>query len=574
MNLANQFVKCFKTDDKNTIRKLIKKYRRKFPATCLEAEIQLFFEEQKFKQALSKIDEYEALVEITKMPPGSMLVFAQILLSEKKPKRSLKYLKRVIELDPKGKTAPELMFWLFFNESDYGNADLVLEKLITVDPEEKQYLVWKLILKASEENFAEVLSLFELIRPIYNHDMHRFDEVTHGVFHAFLYLKSPNDLKELVNEYQIFQNKSLNVRMCEPSYFFAMRDLDGALKAFDSIVKDFPDRAEPRWNRALALLSKGEIQYGFDEYESRWSWAKFPSPRRKFDVPSWNGEPLDGKRILVWAEQGLGDEIMFLTLLNHLVALNPGGIVVEVSNKIVQIVKDWYPRVTVRPSGPENCIEHSEYVDFDFQIASGSLCKHFGTQLISDEHHHGRQLLVQPHLRDRDSLTGNWASNYDYLVGLAWRSGRLSTARNTAYINHRLALKLNDELPSNVGIVALQYGLTALEKEELDRHKRIFVPQVEFFDEVYLQNEFVAACDFLVTPHTILFHLAGIQGKPILSWLDALAWTRLGQQKYPWYENVVHCYTEGVTSKANLAMVLGKKANAIFSEINGPQETH
>ena len=568
MNLANQFVAAFEVGDRSTIRKLLKKHVKKFPETCLEANIQLLFEEKKFDQAISKIEQYESLVDISQIPVGSMLVFAQILLHEKRSEKALKYLRRVIELDPKGKTAPELMFWLFFNESNWENSEKVLNRLISASANEKSYLVWKLILKSQQEKFDDVLTLFDLIKPLFCHDMERFDEVAHAVFFAHVYKKSPSELKRFVEQFDLFSSKSLNVRMCEPTYHLKHYDRKSAIEAYTRIIDDFPEKAEPRWNRALLYLAEGQIKKGFDEYEARWDWEKFPSPKRFFDCPKWNAEPLAGRRILVWAEQGLGDELMFLTLLNYLLVLEPRKVVLEVSPKLVEVVQSWYPTCEVRQSGPDQCAGNTEYSIFDYHIPSGSLCKFFADRLIESTHHDDRRILINKSYRSRDALTGNWAAKYPYLIGISWRSAKLTTARNTAYLNHKLVISALEHLPNNVGLLVLQYGMSQKERDALDGIDRVFVPQVEFFDNVNAQAEFINACDLIVSPHTISLHLAGIQNKPTLSWVGEGAWTRLGREQFPWYQNIIHVYTAGISAKGAVVLAVCNKLKSIFMQIN------
>ena len=76
----------------------------------------------------------------------------------------------------------------------------------------------------------------------------------------------------------------------------------------------------------------GDIEEGSDDYEIRWKWDDF---ERKTSVclALWMGEDLTGKRIVVWNEQGIGDQLLFLTLLPIVLSKNPEEVVVEVSKR-------------------------------------------------------------------------------------------------------------------------------------------------------------------------------------------------------------------------------------------------
>lgn len=90
---------------------------------------------------------------------------------------------------------------------------------------------------------------------------------------------------------------------------------DDGIAELREVVRRHPDLAEGRYNLALALLRAGDWVAGFRDYEWRWRTEDFASPARHGDIPDWDGRPLDGRRLLVHAEQGLGDTLQFARLL-------------------------------------------------------------------------------------------------------------------------------------------------------------------------------------------------------------------------------------------------------------------
>ena len=87
--------------------------------------------------------------------------------------------------------------------------------------------------------------------------------------------------------------------------------LDMALESYRKALALKPDFADARYNKSLTHLRSGDYATGWVEYESRWARAKTPG-QRTFDNPKWlGGNPILGKRLLLWAEQGLGDTIQF-----------------------------------------------------------------------------------------------------------------------------------------------------------------------------------------------------------------------------------------------------------------------
>lgn len=95
--------------------------------------------------------------------------------------------------------------------------------------------------------------------------------------------------------------------------------IDEALVYFNEALRyklGFPDAQN---NRAGALLLKGNLTAGFADFESRWDRSNAPSKSLILDLPEWTGQDLEGKAIIVWDEQGLGDLIQFSRYLLQLV---------------------------------------------------------------------------------------------------------------------------------------------------------------------------------------------------------------------------------------------------------------
>ena len=84
--------------------------------------------------------------------------------------------------------------------------------------------------------------------------------------------------------------------------------LEDALECYERALALQPDHAEAHRNRAMAWLARGEFERGWPEYEWRWRMKSF-NPRN-YSQPRWTGQPLEGKRVLLWPEQGHGDSFL------------------------------------------------------------------------------------------------------------------------------------------------------------------------------------------------------------------------------------------------------------------------
>jgi tetratricopeptide (TPR) repeat protein len=97
--------------------------------------------------------------------------------------------------------------------------------------------------------------------------------------------------------------------------------LEEARECYHRALAIDPDFAEAHWNEGLCLLLMGDLEKGWGKYEWRWKNEQLPKPPIEFSQPRWHGhEPLQGKTILLWAEQGLGDTMQFSRYANMVAA--------------------------------------------------------------------------------------------------------------------------------------------------------------------------------------------------------------------------------------------------------------
>ena len=110
-----------------------------------------------------------------------------------------------------------------------------------------------------------------------------------------------------------------------------------AIAAYNKAIELDPETPEVRWNRSLTFLQVGNFEEGWREYEWRWKTAKFTSKPRNFDKPLWLGDvPLEGKVILIHAEQGFGDSIQFARYIPMVSALG-AQVIVEVQPPLTRL---------------------------------------------------------------------------------------------------------------------------------------------------------------------------------------------------------------------------------------------
>lgn len=135
-----------------------------------------------------------------------------------------------------------------------------------------------------------------------------------------------------------------------------------------------PGFALAHWNLSLALLAAGDFEEGWQKYEWRWHWQGFPDRLRRLPIRRWQGEPLAGKSVFVWAEQGFGDTMQFAPLVRKLALLDV-SITFEVPAPLVRLLRASLPEVhvieAVEAEGSKR--PPAKPAAFDFAVAQASL---------------------------------------------------------------------------------------------------------------------------------------------------------------------------------------------------------
>ncbi|MBN8929146.1 MAG: tetratricopeptide repeat protein [Rhodospirillales bacterium] len=304
----------------------------------------------------------------------------------------------------------------------------------------------------------------------------------------------------------------------------AQGDLAGSLGAHDRAVALAPEDADLRFNRATALLAARDFARGCDEYE--WRWRRRQAQPRGFRPP-WFGEPLDGRTILLHAEQGLGDTLHFVRYA-PLVATRGGRVVLEVQPPLVRLLREMRGTAVV-------CARGKALPRFDLHCPLLSLPAAFGTRL-------GTIPAGVPYLRPPDDLLpaahARLPAASALRVGVAWAGSAHADDAGAQVIDRRRSLPPAALLPL-ARVPGLR--LVSLQKHEPDRAPP--PPELGLFDPMAGISDMadtaalIAQLDMVVSADTAVAHLAGAMGVPValLSRSDS-CWRWLqDRDDSPWY---------------------------------------
>jgi tetratricopeptide (TPR) repeat protein len=306
-------------------------------------------------------------------------------------------------------------------------------------------------------------------------------------------------------------------------------ELERTVALCEHLLYAHPGLQEVRLNKAIALLTMGRYDVAWEDYEARKTARGYPRRSRSF--PEWQGSNLNDKGILIEAEQGLGDEIMFASCFGEIVEC-AGRCVIECSPRLQPLFARSFPAATVIASGA--CIDDALSSGIDFRVAAGSLPRFLRKSRAQFAQHQG---YLHP---DQDWQTV-WRKRLDSLgrgmkIGLSWRGGILST-------RHALRSVPLDELAAllrtgGCHFIDLQYGDTTAERTDLERATGLCVHHWdEAIDDLDQCAALISNLDLVISVCTAAVHMTGALGRP--AWILVPSnpeWRYLADGEHmPWY---------------------------------------
>ncbi len=297
----------------------------------------------------------------------------------------------------------------------------------------------------------------------------------------------------------------------------ARGSFDEALVQYRRALALRPEYAEAVWNQSLVELLRGDFAAGWAHYERRWSAVGTP---RALSQPQWLGEPLDGARILLHAEQGLGDTVQFLRYAPMVQAA--GGVVVLEVQAPLRRIAEQIPGVEVVTAG-------AALPEFAWQCPLMSLPLAFSTTI--DTIPAQVPYLTVPAEALDTAAELPWPAD-GLRVGLVWAGN--PEHRNDRY--RSIALSLLEPLFGLEGIhlFSLQMGAEA---EQLAMVEASIVDLRYEIRDMADTAALIAHLDVVIAVDTSVVHLAGALGWPtwlLLPFAPDWRWM-LEREESPWY---------------------------------------
>jgi tetratricopeptide (TPR) repeat protein len=302
--------------------------------------------------------------------------------------------------------------------------------------------------------------------------------------------------------------------------FRSKRWYSSARLLLEKAVAIDPRHAGARAQLSLLLLSLGDLEAGWKSYEGRFWYSDQKVPRRPVPPMYWDGEDLSGKSILIWSEQGVGDEILFSTMLPDVVA-RAGKVYLACDARMAPVYRRSFPGnlETLRLFEIDALLRRTP---IDYQIAFGSLGRLLRPSFASFPRRRG-------HLRAAPEAVADFKARYGAkpVVGVSWRSFSpvWGLKKSTRLVDWAPILRQPD-----VTFVCLQYGDVEAELREVRDTLGVEVVSDPAVDQLKDMDGFfaqVAAMDLVISTSSTTVHVAGALAVPtwvMLPQLNALHW--------------------------------------------------
>jgi Tfp pilus assembly protein PilF len=301
------------------------------------------------------------------------------------------------------------------------------------------------------------------------------------------------------------------------------KHLDEATSAFGEALKLSPESKFAHFNLGLIPLLRGDIQKGLPAIDRYWRTIRqYPFNCDKLR-PQWDGSPLNGKRILLYAEQGFGDTIHFVRYVPMVEQLG-GKVVLAVQPDLVSLIRSMKTRAQVISYASDQAPEFdTHYTLLLLPMALGTTLQNVPADV--------------PYLFADQELSSQWRKRMpsDGLkVGIAW-AGR-PTYRNDRNRSTKLSTFAPLAQVEGVHYFSLQKGYAAdqartppagLNLTNWTDELKSFVDTAALIDNL----------DLVITIDTSIAHLAAAMGKPVwmmIAFMPDWRWM-LDREDSPWY---------------------------------------
>tara|TARA_X000000950_G_scaffold286616_1_gene396076 strand:- start:1098 stop:2792 length:1695 start_codon:yes stop_codon:yes gene_type:complete len=302
---------------------------------------------------------------------------------------------------------------------------------------------------------------------------------------------------------------------------------------YKKALKIKPNYPEAYSNWALTLMYKGSLKESFELSEWRWKTKKNKNKKFETNKPFWNNE--NNKIIYVWREQGIGDEIMYCSMIDELIEEKSAKIILNCDNRLKPLFQRSLNK-KIQYKDDKSILEN----EFDCHIPMASLANFLRYDLEKFKKTFKGYLNYNKDKTNqiRSNLIGESTIK---IIGISWKT--TSTKELATFRNITLKELIKSINGPNVKFINLQYGNTTEEILKLKKEINVDIDtfsDIDNFNDIDGLASLMAACDSIVTIDNSTAQLAGSLGlntKLLLSSAPDVRWGHTGTSCF-WYNSI------------------------------------
>jgi tetratricopeptide (TPR) repeat protein len=293
-----------------------------------------------------------------------------------------------------------------------------------------------------------------------------------------------------------------------------------SIKALSKAIKLDPEFKLAHVHLAFSLFMNGDFEAAWPEYEWRWKIPNFPTPERPFSQPKWQGEHLNGKKILVHAEQGFGDTLQFARF-TEIISNYGGEVILECAPSLTNLMKS-------APDVAKTLARGDALPKFDVHVPLLSIPGILSMDLDAIP-------MQAPYLQSTVNKQEYWDDRLrfpDHLkIGITWQTSteQLSSSFKSCPLQAYVPFFGMEQ----VKWISLQKEIPTSDLPLPPHLMDISNDLVDFTDTAAV----ISNLDLVISMDTAVAHLAGALGKPVwllLSTAGDWRWMR-DRSDSPWY---------------------------------------
>jgi tetratricopeptide (TPR) repeat protein len=284
-----------------------------------------------------------------------------------------------------------------------------------------------------------------------------------------------------------------------------LNDHQAAVDNFIKAIEKDPDNKSIKFNLGSAYLANLDFENGWPLYENRSALEELQGNFSYLNRHYINSKTQDDKPILVLSEQGIGDTILFLSLLFEISKFK-NKILVALDQRLISLFERSFPSISFYPD--KNDLSSLEY---SYNLLAGSMGGIFRKSISTFD---GQlKSFIKPNLDLSEKIKVSLKKNQKLLCGISWKSANkeMGEAKSLDLERYKYFFEMND-----IEFVDLQYGENTEEKKRVKSQFGVDIlslDSIDKFNDIDGLAALINACDFVITSSNVTAHIAGAIGK-------------------------------------------------------------